>query len=499
MLFNIRHSVTVLLSSMCMTWSTLTAAVDTRMFDLPAENHPVNKLGISLDVPNMGVQPGLLEQQQETRLGEMVLRQVAKEAPLYEDAWTQDELLKVFTKIYGNTALGTPIGLVMIKDDTINAFAVPGGLFALNTGLVLSADNLNEVAAVMGHEIAHVLQRHYSRSKDTFKNQNLLTLAGMLASILIASKGGGDAASAVAIGTQAAMIDQQLAYSRDQEREADRVGMYLMNAAGYDPRAMADFFEVMNRKTGRVSFLPDFWLTHPLSSERMSEARLRAAQFPRLNHQMVLADEANFRMMQYRVAVLTDQISEARLKDIADRDEAATLALATFYGRQGKYTEARTLAQKILSKHPDSSIAAITLAEIELKAGQPEQAIQILKPVQQVMPESRALALTLANAYTMVGKTKEALGLLTPLSVRNKRDTLVWDALESAANRLPAGTDKAPLILRYRAESQFWHGDVDQAIRSLLRASVLAQKNYALQAKIENRLKEMQDDRQFKG
>ncbi|MDR9778957.1 M48 family metalloprotease, partial [Rhizobium hidalgonense] len=89
-----------------------------------------------------------------------------------------------------------------------------------------------------------------------------------------------DAAGAVALGTQAAMIDRQLAYSRNQEREADRVGMQLMYAAGYNPLAMADFFEVMNRRTGSISYMPDFWLTHPLSSERMSEARLRAAQYP---------------------------------------------------------------------------------------------------------------------------------------------------------------------------------------------------------------------------
>ncbi|MFB0982716.1 MAG: M48 family metallopeptidase, partial [Acinetobacter towneri] len=84
----------------------------------------------------------------------------------------------------------------------------------------------------------------------------------------------------VMMGSQAALMDQQLTYSRNQEREADRIGMQYMYSAGYNPQSMADFFEVMHRTTSRVSFLPDFWFTHPLTTERMSEARLRANQLP---------------------------------------------------------------------------------------------------------------------------------------------------------------------------------------------------------------------------
>ncbi len=270
--------------------SVTTYAVDQRLFDLPESNRSViNKtntsanptyrtmsLGTTLDVPDLGAAPSLLEQQQERKVGEMVMRQVGKQMPLYEDAWTQDEINKVFSRIYTTASIGAPLGLVIIEDNAINAFAVPGGLFALNTGLILSARNIDEIAGVMGHEVAHVSQRHYSRSKDAFKNQAWITLGGMLASILLASQSS-DAAGAVALGTQAAMLDKQLSYSRNQEREADRVGMQLMYAAGYNPLAMADFFEVMNRKTGSISYMPDFWLTHPLSSERMSEARLRGS------------------------------------------------------------------------------------------------------------------------------------------------------------------------------------------------------------------------------
>jgi predicted Zn-dependent protease len=138
----------------------------------------------------------------------------------------------------------------------------------------------------MAHEIAHVSQRHYSRSQEAFKGQGLLALAGILVGAAIAAQTKSDAGAAVMLGTQAALMDNQLTYSRNQEREADRIGMQYMYAAGYNPQSMADFFETMNRSTSRLSYLPDFWMTHPLTSERMSESRLRANQFPKVKSKL---------------------------------------------------------------------------------------------------------------------------------------------------------------------------------------------------------------------
>ena len=491
--------------------SVTTYAVDQRLFDLPESNRSViNKtntsanptyrtmsLGTTLDVPDLGAAPSLLEQQQERKVGEMVMRQVGKQMPLYEDAWTQDEINKVFSRIYTTASIGAPLGLVIIEDNAINAFAVPGGLFALNTGLILSARNIDEIAGVMGHEVAHVSQRHYSRSKDAFKNQAWITLGGMLASILLASQSS-DAAGAVALGTQAAMLDKQLSYSRNQEREADRVGMQLMYAAGYNPQAMADFFEVMNRKTGSISYMPDFWLTHPLSSERMSEARLRAAQYPEQRVELNLAQEQTLRLMQYRIEILTDQMTEARLITAAQRDPVAVLALAMWYTKQGQYDLARKMSSQAETKLASLSIVSITRANIELKANQPQQALDILLPKHRVAPENRALAIETARAYIALNQGQAALDILQPFSQNNPRDVLVWQQMESAANRLPDSELKTLQVLRFRAENLFWRGEVDTAIKSLIRAGNLAKNNYSMQVRIESRLKDMQEARQFR-
>ena len=459
-----------------------------------------------VEIPDLGAGSNLLEQQQETRLGEMVLRQIGQEMPLYNDPWTQDELSQIFNRLYiasGMSAVA-PIGLVVIEDNSINAFAVPGGLFALNTGLVLSVKTNDELAGVMGHEVAHVSQRHYSRSKDAFKNQALITLGSMLASILLASQSS-DAAGAVALGAQAALIDRQLSYSRNQEREADRVGMRLMYAAGYNPVAMADFFETMNRKTGAVSFMPDFWLTHPLSTERMSEARLRASQYPPIrtstdlnSKDNVISRDNKLHVMQYRMAVLSNEISENRLVVATQRDAAAIPALALFYARAGKYAQARALASQFAQQQPDMVIATITQTEIELMANQPQQALDFILPQSRIMPENRALAIYTAQAYSALGQGQAALELLQPLVNKNPRDVVVWQAMEAAASRLPESQLKTLQLLRFRAENEFWHGNVDKAIRSLMRASKLAQNNYSMQARIEKRLDEMQEARKFR-
>ena len=279
------------------------------------------------EVPEIGSGIGLLDQQKEKFIGEKVYREVHRQMPTVQDAWLEDQFFQVFSGILSQTQLGQPIGLVIIKDPQINAFAVPGGLFALNTGLITSAKNLDEIAGVMAHEIAHVSQRHYSRSQEAFKGQGLLALAGILVGAAIASQADGNAGAAVMMGTQAALMDKQLSYSRNQEREADRIGMQFMSAAGYNPQSMADYFETMHRATSRVSFLPDFWFTHPLTTERMSEARLRANQLPKVKSKIY---DLDFEILKLYTLVVSNQATEIQLQSLANQKNTAA-QLAEYY------------------------------------------------------------------------------------------------------------------------------------------------------------------------
>ena len=456
---------------------------------------PTQNMG-QTEVPDIGSGIGLLDQQKEKLIGEKVYREVHRQMPTIQDAWLEDQFLQVFSGILSQTQLGQPIGLVIIKDPQINAFAVPGGLFALNTGLITSAKNLDEIAGVMAHEIAHVAQRHYSRSQEAFKGQGLLALAGILVGAAIASKADGDVGSAVMLGTQAALMDKQLSYSRNQEREADRIGMQFMYSAGYNPQSMADYFETMHRATSRVSFLPDFWLTHPLTTERMSEARLRANQLPQVRSKIY---DLDFEILKWYTQVVSNQATEIQLQALANQKNiAGLLALSKFYLMQGDYTQAQSNLDLVKVKLKSHILVPLIQTDIYLGQNKFDQAYDSISSLQKTMPENRALSYKLAEVLIGQGKIDQAQTLVQRFIRKNQRDIQGWQLLQQATNLDKSSPLQAVNVLCYRAEAEYWSGYEENAIKSMLHAQRLAKGNLAMSAKIDSRLKQMQDDRRMK-
>ena len=456
---------------------------------------PTQNMG-QTEVPDIGSGIGLLDQQKEKLIGEKVYREVHRQMPTIQDAWLEDQFLQVFSGILSQTQLGQPIGLVIIKDPQINAFAVPGGLFALNTGLITSAKNLDEIAGVMAHEIAHVAQRHYSRSQEAFKGQGLLALAGILVGAAIASKADGDVGSAVMLGTQAALMDKQLSYSRNQEREADRIGMQFMYSAGYNPQSMADYFETMHRETSRVSFLPDFWLTHPLTTERMSEARLRANQLPKVKSKIY---DLDFEILKLYTLVISNQATETQLQAFANqKNTAAQLALSKFYLERGDYTQAQANLDLVKAKLKYHVLVPLIQTDIYLGQNKFDQAYSSINFIQKTMPENRALSYKLAEVLIRQGQAGQAQTLVQRFIHKNQRDIEGWQLLQQATNLDKSSPLQAINVLCYRAEAEYWSGYEENAIKSMLHAQRLAKGNLAMSAKIDSRLKQMQDDRRMK-
>lgn len=448
------------------------------------------------NVPEIGAGVGLIDQQKERMIGEKVYREVQRQMPVAQNPWLEDQLFSVFSHLLSQTQMGQPIALLIINDPQINAFAVPGGLFALNTGLVTSARNMDEVAGVMAHEIAHVTQRHYSRSQEAFKGQGLLALAGVLVGALVASQADGDAGAAVMMGSQAALMDKQLTYSRNQEREADRIGMQYMYTAGYNPQSMADFFEVMHRATSRVSFLPDFWFTHPLTTERMSEARLRANQLPRVKSS--LRDE-DFDILKQYTLVVSNQATEQQLQVLASRNNfAAQLALAAFYTRQGDYALAQQTLDQAKNHRRLHHLISLIQTDIYLGQNKLSEAYKVISSPARIMPENRALNYKLAEVLIRQNQPAEAQALVQKFLNRNERDLSAWRLMQQAANIDHSSPLRTVNVLRYRAELQYWSGWEEEAIKSLLHAQRLAKDNQAMTAKLKIRTTEMQRERQLK-
>ena len=187
------------------------------------------------------------DQYQNKLIGEWSLQNINGNVKMEHDPWIQETVKEMTWRLNAQARQQAPLALVIIDNPSINAFAAPGGVIGLNTGTILAANSMDELASVVAHEVAHISQRHYEHGADERRKALLMQIGGLLAAIA-ASAVDGDAASAVMMGSQTAAMNSSMAFSRNNEREADRVGMHIMTEAGYDPRAMPRFFATMNQQ-----------------------------------------------------------------------------------------------------------------------------------------------------------------------------------------------------------------------------------------------------------
>jgi beta-barrel assembly-enhancing protease len=170
-----------------------------------------------------------------------------------------------------------PWELFLVRDASVNAFALPGGHVGVHLGLIAMTDSADELASVLAHELTHVTQRHIARSIGSAQQTSMVGLAAMLLGMLIAARAGSaDAAQAAVMSGQGAMMQGQLNFSRDMEREADRIGFGMLDDAGFAPYGMASMFEKLdqaNRLNDSGAF--PYLRSHPLTSARIAEARAR--------------------------------------------------------------------------------------------------------------------------------------------------------------------------------------------------------------------------------
>ena len=204
-----------------------------------------------------------------------------------------------------------------MQDGSINAFAIPGGVLGVNTGLIRATRNESELAAVLAHELAHQYQHHMSRAAEAQRDQWWTALAGVAVAAL-ASRGNSQVGEAAVLGSQALMTQQQLQYTREHEREADRVGMGFLVQAGFDPMAMASFFEELDRSTRlNESKIPGYLRTHPVNSERIADAQNRARevgyrQYPDDVAYLLLREQLRLESLDQRAST---QLYRKRLKE----------------------------------------------------------------------------------------------------------------------------------------------------------------------------------------
>ncbi len=445
-----------------------------------------------LDLPNLrGQGLSFAEQYQNKLLGEWSLRNINGGVKMEHDPWIQETLKDMTWRLNAQARQQALMGLVIIDNPSINAFAAPGGVIGLNTGTILAASSMDELASVVAHEVAHISQHHYESGVDDRKKALLMQVGGMLAAIA-ASAIDGDAATAVLMGSQTATMNSSMAFSRSNEREADRIGMQIMTQAGYDPRAMPRFFATMNQRSqlNKVEnqFLPSFIMSHPLSNERLSDSQSRAQSYPSLSLNQQQRHQALFDLLYWRVQITGKHASETVLTTAAKNSVGAKLALMHWYSEQQRFTDANKLLAEIdalsaTQRQILEPLLSITHSYMLTEQGKWSESAQILESQQRIYPERRDLRLYLAEALTNSNQPTQAQALLKPLTEQQPSDRYAWQSLQLANEKLAKTTTSPQLAniatinaLRYRSQDQLWSNRYESALISLTQAKQLTEQ-----------------------
>lgn len=431
-----------------------------------------------------------VSQQQEAELGQYWLRSFRRQTQLAEDPLLYTYLYHLIQRL----ALHSPLerksfDLVVVDNPSFNAFAVPGNVIGINTGLFLYADSEDQMASVITHELAHLSQRHYARSVEQQKRRTAATLAGLLGSLLMIAAGGADAGFAALTATQAAAIDNQLKYSRAHEQEADRIGIETLAAAGMNPQAAADMFQHMLMQTRYRSDLKDFafLLTHPLADSRVADALNQARQYPTRPDR----DNLFFHLMKNRIYLMyTDKPADAikhfrQMQQRGDYRQAADYGLALALLEAGQADQAEPLIDKLYSDAPQQTAFQMLRIELLTQQGKLEQALSFSEQLLALSPASYPLSMQAARLYQQQHMIQQAVTTMRKLTQSGWPDTPdVWYQLAELEG-LAGNTARVHLA---RAEYFIRVGAFDEAIRHLGLARPLLGNDMQAISRIEIRL-----------
>ena len=366
----------------------------------------------------------------EQKIGVQIMRDIRWHDPAFlRDAEVEDYLNTLGDRLVSAGAgAGLSFEFFGVSDPSLNAFAMPGGKIGVHTGLILAAQAESELAGVLSHEIAHVTQRHIARMVGQQGRTGMLMLASLLVAVL-AAKSSAQVSQAAIMAGQAAGISSQLAYSRDFENEADRLGVQNLSAAGFDVRGMATFFERL-QKNSRLyeNSAPAYLRTHPLTSDRITEMEGRVMQ---LRYRQV-PDSLDFLLVRAKLRVGA-QASREMLDELEAAVQRGAAPPATHYGLVRAYLGARRLADAeremaVLRKLRLSSAMIDGLeADLRLAKGEPALAAQLFKEGRVRFPQSRRLLYGEAGALIDAGRAAEALNLMKAEILTTPANGVLWE------------------------------------------------------------------------
>jgi predicted Zn-dependent protease len=360
-----------------------------------------------------------LNKSREAQLGRGVMLQLRNAGVVVDDPQLTEYIGSLGGQIQSHANNGDfKFHFFFVKEDEINAFALPGGYVGVNSGLLLATNNENELAGVLAHEVSHVTQRHIARAIYDNEHMSIVSMAAMLAAVLLgaAAHVGGDAMTGIIAGTQGIAQQHSINFTRSNEAEADRVGMEVLSSAGFDPNGMASFFDEIQKRYGsQEAHVPAILQSHPVTSERIAEARARARQLPPTKH----ADSAAYGLAKARLQVLaapTPEAAYALFKDRGDSENPADrygLALAEM--RLSLNDNAERLMRDLAAENPTVIAYRIGQSEALMAGGSTEEGLKHYKDAERLFPRNVPLTTSYAEALIAAGQASAAHVLLLDL------------------------------------------------------------------------------------
>lgn len=437
---------------------------------------------LAQDLPSLGdTERAELSPLMERKLGEQIMRDIRRDRDYLDDAPVTEYL-----NDFGNSLLavrpeargevGYDYFFFAVRDPMLNAFALPGGFIGVHSALVLAAQNESELASVLAHEIGHVAQRHIARMLGKQRQDALIPLAAAVLAAL-AARGSPDTSMALLMGGQGIAIQRQLNFSRDAEREADRIGLQILRDAGFETAGMIAFFGRMQAATrAYTDAAPAYLRSHPLTTERVADIQART----RDQRYKQRADSLDFHLVRARIRVLQD-LSQQGLRDASAafdtqlQQRTRLQIVSSKYGqafialRQGAPAKAQTLLQEAYAaaQGPSSPVQSPVLTslsiDIRLAANQVPEALKEADAARQKFPLSRGIARQYADALIANGRYDDAVNYLRDQAQIYRQEPRLHNQLAKAY----AAQGKQALQHLALAESYALSGSVPAAIDQL--------------------------------
>ena len=422
---------------------------------------------------------------EERAIGKEFLKQIYYQAPLISDPLIQEytELLIYRLSEYSQVE-DRYFNVLLIDDNSLNAFAAPGGIIGVNGGLFINADNEGQFSSVLAHELAHLSQRHFARNVLRSQDSNLASILVMVSSIAIGILSNNP--NAMAFGP-AFLQTQSLRYSRLFEKEADRVGFANLVRAGYNPNSMGEMFENMNdlrRLSGDLP--PEFLLTHPLSTSRINDA-FNAAEG--ISEDGTKTDSLEYSLIKSRLEIRYEKIPSNSLRYFNSlventRSDANLYGLALSHKVNNDYKKSISLIDELINKYPKNLFLNTSKVEILTEANQYEAALDLANKFLEISPKNFPLSIAKSKLLLQMKRYFESEEIIRDQILRRNDNPELWFLL----SEIQRSSKNIVGYHQSRAEYFLLLGQNEEALNQLEFALKLTKNNFQVSESIMTKI-----------